>query len=56
MNYPRSLIRLDRDSMQDHEPLDLRRGDPVCYDATMRHSLISLSDKDATVLWLTSLA
>jgi transcriptional regulator with XRE-family HTH domain len=38
-----------------YEPLDLRRGDSVYYDATMGHNLISLSDEDATVLWVTSL-
>jgi uncharacterized cupin superfamily protein len=38
-----------------YEPVDLRRGDSAYYDATMGHNLISLSDDDATVLWVTSL-
>jgi transcriptional regulator with XRE-family HTH domain len=37
------------------EPVDLRRGDSAYYDATMGHNLVSLSDEDATVLWVTSL-
>ncbi len=39
-----------------YEPVDLRRGDSAYYDASMGHNLISLSDEDATVLWVTSLA
>lgn len=38
-----------------YEPVDLRRGDSAYYDATMGHNLISVSDDDATVLWVTSL-
>ena len=38
-----------------YEPIDLRRGDSAYYDATMGHNLISLSDEDATILWVTSL-
>ncbi|MFZ1471089.1 MAG: XRE family transcriptional regulator [Paracoccaceae bacterium] len=38
-----------------YEPVDLRRGDSAYYDATMGHNAISLSDDDATVLWVTSL-
>ena len=38
-----------------YEPIELRRGDSAYYDATMGHNLISLSDEDATVLWVTSL-
>jgi transcriptional regulator with XRE-family HTH domain len=39
-----------------YEAVDLRRGDSAYYDATMGHNLVSLSDDDATVLWVTSLA
>jgi transcriptional regulator with XRE-family HTH domain len=39
-----------------YEPLDLRRGDSAYYDATMGHNVISLSEEDATILWVTSLA
>jgi transcriptional regulator with XRE-family HTH domain len=38
-----------------YEPVDLRRGDSAYYDATMGHNVISLSDEDATILWVTSL-
>jgi len=38
-----------------YEPADLRRGDSAYYDASMGHNLISVSDEDATVLWVTSL-
>jgi transcriptional regulator with XRE-family HTH domain len=38
-----------------YEPVDLKRGDSAYYDATMGHNLISVSDEDATVLWVTSL-
>jgi transcriptional regulator with XRE-family HTH domain len=37
------------------EPVDLRRGDSAYYDATMGHNVVSLSDEDATILWVTSL-
>ena len=39
-----------------YEPAELRRGDSAYYDATMGHNVISLSDEDATLLWVTSLA
>jgi len=39
-----------------YEPVDLRRGDSAYYDAAMGHNVISLSDEDATILWVTSLA
>ncbi|ESW61091.1 MAG: transcriptional regulator [Rhodobacter sp. CACIA14H1] len=39
-----------------YEPVDLRRGDSAYYDATMGHNVISLSEEDATILWVTSLA
>jgi mannose-6-phosphate isomerase-like protein (cupin superfamily) len=38
-----------------YEPVDLRRGDSAYYDASMGHNVISLSDEDASVLWVTSL-
>lgn len=39
-----------------YEPVDLKRGDSAYYDATMGHNVISLSQEDATILWVTSLA
>ncbi len=39
-----------------YEPVELRRGDSAYYDATMGHNVVSLSDEDATILWVTSLA
>ncbi len=38
-----------------YEPVDLRRGDSAYYDASMGHNVISLSEEDAAVLWVTSL-
>jgi transcriptional regulator with XRE-family HTH domain len=38
-----------------YEPVELRRGDSAYYDATMGHNVMSLSDEDATILWVTSL-
>jgi transcriptional regulator with XRE-family HTH domain len=38
-----------------YEPADLRRGDSAYYDASMGHNVISLSEEDATLLWVTSL-
>ena len=38
-----------------YEPLELRRGDSAYYDATMGHNVISVSQDDATILWMTSL-
>ena len=38
-----------------YEPVDLRRGDSAYYDATMGHNVVTLSEEDATVLWVTSL-
>ncbi|MCX7289355.1 MAG: XRE family transcriptional regulator [Rhodobacterales bacterium] len=37
-----------------YEAVDLRRGDSAYYDAAMGHNVISLSDEDATILWVTS--
>lgn len=38
-----------------YEPIELRRGDSAYYDATMGHNVISTSDDDATILWVTSI-
>lgn len=38
-----------------YEPATMRRGDSAYYDATMGHNAISVSDEDATILWVTSL-
>ena len=38
-----------------YEPIEMRRGDSAYYDATMGHNVISISDDDATILWVTSL-
>lgn len=38
-----------------YEPVELRRGDSAYYDATMGHNVISTSQDDATILWVTSL-
>jgi hypothetical protein len=38
-----------------YQPVDLRRGDSAYYDASMGHNVISLSEDDATLLWVTSL-
>lgn len=38
-----------------YEPVEMRRGDSAYYDAAMGHNVISVSDEDATILWVTSL-
>ncbi|NNE88477.1 MAG: helix-turn-helix transcriptional regulator [Silicimonas sp.] len=38
-----------------YEPVDLRRGDSAYYDAAMGHNVISTSDDDASLLWVTSM-
>ena len=38
-----------------YEPIEMRRGDSAYYDATMGHNVISISDDDATILWVTAL-
>ncbi len=38
-----------------YEPVEMRRGDSAYYDAAMGHNVISLSQDDATILWVTSL-
>ena len=37
-----------------YEPAEMRRGDSAYYDASMGHNLVSVSEEDATVLWVTS--
>ena len=39
-----------------YEPVEMRRGDSAYYDATMGHNVVSLSDEDASILWVTSLS
>ncbi len=39
-----------------YEPVEMRRGDSAYYDGSMGHNVISTSDEDATILWVTSLA
>lgn len=39
-----------------YEPVEMKRGDSAYYDATMGHNVVSVSEEDATVLWVTSLA
>ena len=38
-----------------YEPIEMRRGDSAYYDAAMGHNVISVSDEDASILWVTSL-
>lgn len=38
-----------------YEAVEMRRGDSAYYDASMGHNLISTSQDDATVLWVTAL-
>ncbi|MFK7875381.1 MAG: helix-turn-helix domain-containing protein [Paracoccaceae bacterium] len=38
-----------------YEPVELRRGDSAYYDSTMGHNVVSTSQEDATILWVTSL-
>ena len=38
-----------------YEPVEMRRGDSAYYDGTMGHNVISTSDDDAMILWVTSL-
>ncbi|MCM0148803.1 helix-turn-helix transcriptional regulator [Photobacterium galatheae] len=37
-----------------YEPVQLNEGDSVYYDATMGHMLVSVSDEDAHILWVTA--
>ncbi|MEY8830774.1 helix-turn-helix domain-containing protein [Sedimentitalea sp. XS_ASV28] len=38
-----------------YEPIEMRRGDSAYYDAAMGHNVVSVSEDDATILWVTSL-
>ncbi len=38
-----------------YAPIEMRRGDSAYYDATMGHNVISVSEEDATILWVTAL-
>jgi transcriptional regulator with XRE-family HTH domain len=38
-----------------YEPIEMKRGDSAYYDATMGHNVISTSEEDAMILWVTSL-
>ena len=38
-----------------YEPVEMRRGDSAYYDAAMGHNVISVSQEDAVILWVTSL-
>ncbi|WP_022942730.1 helix-turn-helix domain-containing protein [Psychromonas hadalis] len=37
-----------------YEPVNLQQGDSVYYDANMGHMLISISEQDALILWVTA--
>ncbi|HSF91622.1 MAG TPA: XRE family transcriptional regulator [Paracoccaceae bacterium] len=37
-----------------YEPVEMRRGDTAYYDAAMGHNVISVSDEDAVILWVTA--
>ncbi|GFE50270.1 transcriptional regulator [Roseobacter cerasinus] len=39
-----------------YEPVEMRRGDAAYYDGTMGHNVVSVSQEDANILWVTSLA
>ncbi|MEE9454915.1 MAG: XRE family transcriptional regulator [Paracoccaceae bacterium] len=39
-----------------YEPVALQRGDSAYYDAAMGHNLISTSQDDAVILWVTSIS
>ncbi|TNC67579.1 helix-turn-helix domain-containing protein [Rubellimicrobium roseum] len=39
-----------------YEPVEMKRGDSAYYDASMGHNVVSVSQDDATILWVTSLA
>jgi len=38
-----------------YEPVEMRRGDSAYYDAAMGHNVVSTSQEDAIILWVTSL-
>jgi transcriptional regulator with XRE-family HTH domain len=37
-----------------YAPVDLARGESAYYDAAMGHNVVSISEDDATILWVTS--
>ncbi len=37
-----------------YEPVEMQEGDSVYYDANMGHMLVSCSDEDALILWVTA--
>ena len=37
-----------------YQPVELGEGDSAYYDAEMGHALVSLSEEDAVVLWVTA--
>ena len=39
-----------------YAPVEMKRGDSAYYDASMGHNVISTSQDDATILWVTSLS
>lgn len=39
-----------------YEPVHMRRGDSAYYDGAMGHNVVSTSQEDAEILWVTSLA
>ena len=39
-----------------YDPVEMRRGDSTYYDASMGHNVVSVSEDDALILWVTSLA
>ena len=39
-----------------YEPVEMQRGDSCYYDAAMGHDVISTSQEDAMILWVTSAA
>ena len=38
-----------------YQPVDMVRGDSAYYDASMGHNVVSISDDDAEILWVTAL-
>ncbi len=38
-----------------YEPVEMKRGDSAYYDASMGHNVVSVSEEDALILWVTSL-
>ncbi len=38
-----------------YEPVEMRRGDSAYYDAAMGHNVVSTSQEDAVILWVTTL-